>query len=112
MKPAGRSPDDPGNHRTRRRLSRGAGRRRLPRARKIRRQLAAGASLQARDERRDARTQISGMGARGEGVAGERRGGGVVFPGSHASARFPFVIPGSLALLAPRNDEGWGRGAD
>ena len=69
---AGRPPDDPGNHRARRRLSRRARRRRLSRARKIRRQLAAGTSLQAEHEPGDARAEAGGLGARGEGAAGER----------------------------------------
>ena len=46
--------------------------RRLSRAGKIRRQLAAGTSLQAGDERGDARAEAGGMGAGGEGAAGER----------------------------------------
>ena len=69
---ARRSPDDSGNHRTRRRLSRGVAGRRLSRAGKIRRQLAAGAPLQARDECRDTRAKIGRMGEGGEGRAGER----------------------------------------
>jgi len=44
-----------------------ARRRRLSRARQIRRQLAPRTSLQARDERRDARAETGGM---GEGVKG------------------------------------------
>ena len=48
--------------------------RRLSRAGKIRRQLAARAPLQAGDERRHARAQAEGLGARGEGRAGERWG--------------------------------------
>jgi len=43
----------------------------------IRRQLAVGASLQARDERGDAGAAAGGVGAGGEGVVGERRRGGV-----------------------------------
>ena len=69
---AGRSPDDPGNHRARRRLSRRACGRRLSRARKIRRQLAARTPLQAGDERGDAGAEACGLGAGGEGAAGER----------------------------------------
>ena len=69
---AGRSPDDPGNHRARRRLSRGAAGRRLSRAGKVRRQLAAGAPLQAGDERGDAGAEACGLGEGGEGRAGER----------------------------------------
>ena len=65
----GRSPDDPGNHRAWRRLSRGPLRRHLSRARKIRRQLAAGASLQAQHEPGDARAEAGGLGEGGEGAA-------------------------------------------
>ncbi len=68
---AGRSPDDPGNHGLGRRLSRGAGGRRLSRALKIRRQLAARTSLQAEDERGDARAETEGVGESGEGRVGE-----------------------------------------
>ena len=46
--------------------------RRLSRAVKIRRQLAAGASLQAEHEPGDAGAKAGGMGAGGEGRAGER----------------------------------------
>ena len=38
----------------------------------VRRQLAAGASLQAHDEPGHARAETQGLGARGEGAAGER----------------------------------------
>ena len=69
---AGRPPDDPGDDRARRRLSRGTAGRRLSGAGEIRRQLAARASLQAGHERRHARAQAEGLGARGEGRAGER----------------------------------------
>ena len=57
-----RSPDDPGDHGAGRRLSRGAAGRRLSRAGKIRRQLATGTSLQAGDERGDARAEACGLG--------------------------------------------------
>ena len=46
--------------------------RRLSRAGKIRRQLAAGAPLQAGDERGDTRAETGGLGEGGEGRAGER----------------------------------------
>ena len=49
----------------------GLQRRRLSRAGKIRRQLAAGAPLQAGDERGDAGAEAGGLGAGGEGGAGE-----------------------------------------
>ena len=52
----------------------GLARRRLSRAEKIRRQLAARTPLQARHERRHARAQAEGLGEGGEGRAGERRG--------------------------------------
>ena len=55
-----------------RRLSRGAAGRRLSRARKVRRQLAAGAPLQAGDERGDKGAKARGLGEGGEGRAGER----------------------------------------
>ena len=69
---AGRPPDDPGNHGAGRGLSRGAAGRRLSRAGKIRRQLAARTPLQAEHERGDARAETEGLGARGEGRARER----------------------------------------
>ena len=69
---ARRSPDDPGNHGAGRRLSRRAAGRRLSRARKVRRQLAAGAPLQAGHERGDAGAEACGLGEGGEGRAGER----------------------------------------
>ena len=69
---ARRSPDDPGNHGVRGRLSRGAAGRRLSRARKVRRQLASGAPLQARDERGDEGAEAGRLGEGGEGRAGER----------------------------------------
>ena len=50
----------------------GLARRRLSRAVKIRRQLAAGAPLQADDERSDAGAKTRRVGAGGEGGAGER----------------------------------------
>ena len=43
-----------------------------PEPAKVRRQLAAGASLQAGDERGDTGAEAEGMGAGGEGGAGER----------------------------------------
>jgi len=66
----------PGNHRARRRLSRGARGERLSRARQIRRQLAPRTSLQARDEPGHARTQAGGMGAGGEGLLASDEGEG------------------------------------
>ena len=53
-------------------LSRGACRRRLSRACKIRRQLAARTPLQAQHEPGHARAETGGLGARGEGGVGER----------------------------------------
>ena len=69
---AGRPPDDPGNHRARRRLPRRPRRRRLSRAGKIRRQLAARTPLQAGDECGDTGAEAGRLGAGGEGGAGER----------------------------------------
>src|SRR5205823_5439068 len=51
---------------------------------KIRRQLAAGTSVQADDGQGDARTEAGGMDAGGEGRAGERRGGGMILPDGYS----------------------------
>ena len=101
---AGRPPDDPGNHRARRRLSRRAFRRHLSRADKIRRQLAAGASLQAQHEPGHAGAQIEGLGARGEGAVGERRGRGVRAPRSRRARSPRRAAPTALNNYTwPRN---------
>jgi len=66
-----------GNHGAGCGLSRRPVGRRLSRARKIRRQLAAGTPLQAEHEPGDTGAETRGLGARGKGAFGERRGGGV-----------------------------------